>query len=140
MALARRLVRSETSGLRFSENRRGAAVFRLPAMRHDRLHGKIAGHFAVRFSAHSVGEHIQMQRRVNRVTIFVVFSDAPEVGARAGFNVQKGPQSAEVEVSSHSLTSLRRRKHTLLRDSSVPRLAHLLKFRLANRFSDRNSL
>jgi hypothetical protein len=52
----------------------------------------------MRFSAHSVGQHIQLQRGVDRVAIFIVFSDAPKVGARAGFDVQKGPHSAGGEV------------------------------------------
>ena len=62
----------------------------LPAMRQDRLNGKFARHLAMRFSAHSVGQHIQLQRGIDRITVFIIFSDAPKVGARAGFDVQRG--------------------------------------------------
>ena len=41
----------------------------------------------------------KLQRGLDLVTIFVVFSDAPKVGARAGLNAQKGPHSAGSEVA-----------------------------------------
>ena len=75
-----------------------AAVFRLPAVRQDRLNGKFARHFSMRLSAHPVGQYIQLQRGVDRVEVFIVFSDASKVGVRAGLNMQKGPHSAGGEV------------------------------------------
>ena len=82
----------------FTEDGGRAAVFRLPAVRQDRLNGKFARHFSMRLSAHPVGQYIQLQRGVDRVEVLVVFSDASKVGARAGLNMQKGPHSAGGEV------------------------------------------
>jgi hypothetical protein len=62
-------------------------------VRDDGLDRHLARNFAVCFSAHSVGQHIQFQRGLNLITVFVVFSDAPKIGARAGLNAQEGPRS-----------------------------------------------
>jgi hypothetical protein len=39
-----------------------------------------------------------LQRGIDRITVFIIFSDAPKVGARAGINLQKAPQSAGGQV------------------------------------------
>ena len=103
-------------------------------MRHHCLHSKLAGYFAVRFSAHSVGQHIQLQRCVNRVAIFVVFSDAPEVGTRACFDMQRG--LIRVTVRSYTCKGMDRMRHksALLQESLFKELDRSLNFRLAKRF------
>ena len=60
-------------------------------MRQYRLDRELAGDFTMRFSAHSVREHIQLQRGIRRKAVLVIFSDATQVGARAGLNAQKEP-------------------------------------------------
>jgi hypothetical protein len=67
-------------------------------MRQDRLNGQLAGYFAVGLPAHAIREHIQLQRIIDRVAILVVFSDASEVGARAGLDMQMGPHAAGGEI------------------------------------------
>jgi hypothetical protein len=67
-------------------------------MRQDRLNGQITRHFSVRLPAHSVRQYIQLQRGVDREAVFVIFSDASNIGARAGLNLQKGPRSVYGEV------------------------------------------
>ena len=65
-------------------------------------------------------KHVQVQRRLNLVAVFVVFSDAPEVGARAGLNAQKGPHSAGYTVYIRPRTDCPRSNCTLqcpLRDT-----------------------
>src|ERR1039457_6657730 len=86
-------------GLWFSEDRRGAAIFSLLAVRHDRLHRELACHLAMRLSPHSVRQDIHVQRGLYFVTIFVVLSDTPKVGARSGLNAQEGPHSVGYTVA-----------------------------------------
>ena len=51
-------------------------IFSLLAVGHDGLNREIACHLAMGFATHSIRQHIQLQRRLNLITIFVVFSDA----------------------------------------------------------------
>jgi hypothetical protein len=47
-----------------------------------------------------------LQRGVDRIAVFIIFSDAPKVGTRAGLNVQEGPHSAGGEVLCFSMHGL----------------------------------
>src|SRR6202043_3659540 len=76
--------------LRLSEGRSRVAVFGLLAMGHDGLNRECAGHLAMRFAAHAIRQNVQVQSCLNFVAVFIVLSDASEVGARPGFYTQRG--------------------------------------------------
>src|SRR6266403_3640888 len=76
--------------VRLSEDRRRAAVFSLLAMGYDCFYRDIAGHLAMRFATQPIWQHVQIQSRLNLVAVFVVPSNAPDVGARPGFYTQRG--------------------------------------------------
>jgi hypothetical protein len=76
--------------LRLAEGWRRAAVFGLLAMFHDSSHGQLAGYFSMRLSAHTVRQNVQVQCHLNLKTVFVVASNASDVGARSGFYTQRG--------------------------------------------------
>ena len=53
----------------------------------------------MRLSAHSVGQHKELQRRIDGVKVLVIFSDAAQVSTRAGLYMQKEPQLAHAARS-----------------------------------------
>jgi hypothetical protein len=52
-------------------------------MFHHGFHSQGAGNFAVRFSAHSIRQHVEVQRRDNAKAIFVVRTHATNVSHAA---------------------------------------------------------
>ncbi len=73
------------SGRRLGIVERGLAVFR------DGFDGQRAGDFPVRFAAHAVRNNEKLERLDDTIRIFVIFSDAPDIGARPHVQSQEIP-------------------------------------------------
>src|SRR5260370_20481556 len=74
----RRLNRTDERGRRIG--------FSIQAVFHDRFHSHGARDFAVRFAAHAVGKHEEVQRLNDPVAIFVVRTHATHIGHAATYD------------------------------------------------------
>src|SRR5579883_3358230 len=83
----------ESRFVRSLQCRRGIG-FRLDAMPHHGFHRHRARYFSMRLAAHSIGEHVQLERLHNLEAIFVVGADPPDISQAAARDTHTLPLSA----------------------------------------------
>src|SRR5271165_7057108 len=72
--------------LGLAKNRQSGIVFAFQAMLDDGFHRQGAGHFAVGFAAHAVGQHEQPQLGDDAIAVFVVGAHATDISHAATCN------------------------------------------------------
>src|ERR1700687_4873725 len=121
--------------LGLSEGRRRAAIFGLFAMGDDCLYSKGACYLPVRFAPHAIRQDIQVQSRRNLVAVFVVLSNASQVGACSRFYAQR----CLIRLAKRFLR-LERSRRSQERVYSNSRRTTPQKSRLTNRCCARNTI